>query len=42
MKKEVNDEFHKWLNKMYGKYGDVKVYHGKKHEYLEMNLIFQG
>ena len=27
--KKVNDEFHEWLNKMYGKYGEVKVYHGK-------------
>ena len=38
--KKVNDEFNKWLNKMYGKYGEVKVYRGKKHDYLGMNLIF--
>ena len=40
VKKEVNDEFHRWLNKMYGKYRDVKVYCGKKHEYLGMNFDF--
>ena len=39
--KKVNDEFHEWLNKMYGKYGNVKVYHGKKHDYLGMNFDFQ-
>ena len=41
VKKEINDEFHKWLNKMYGKYGEVKVYYGKNMNILEQILIFQ-
>ena len=27
--KKVNDNFHKWLNKKYGSYGEVKVTRGK-------------
>ena len=34
--KRVNDQFAKWLNKMYGKHGEVKVHRGKVHEYLGM------
>jgi hypothetical protein len=36
----VNDEFAKWLNKMYGKHGAVKVHHGKVHDYLGMVFDF--
>jgi len=36
----VNDEFHKWLNKMYGTHGEVKVSRGKVHDYLGMTLDF--
>ena len=30
----------KWLNKLYGEYGEVKATHGKKHDYLGMRLDF--
>ena len=36
----VNDRFHQWLNKMYGKYGEVKVTRGKIHDYLGMRFDF--
>jgi hypothetical protein len=36
----VNREFTEWLNKMYGKYGEVKVNRGKVHEYLGMRFDF--
>ena len=38
--KKVNDNFHKWLNKNYGSYGEVKATRGKKHDYLGMNFDF--
>uniref|UniRef100_A0A7S1V1J3 Reverse transcriptase Ty1/copia-type domain-containing protein n=1 Tax=Grammatophora oceanica TaxID=210454 RepID=A0A7S1V1J3_9STRA len=37
---KVNDEFDKWLNKMYGGYGKVKCVRGKVHDYLGMILDF--
>jgi hypothetical protein len=37
---KVNDEFLKWLNKMYGKVGEVKATRGKVHDYLGMNFDF--
>ena len=37
---KVNDRFHKWLKKMYGKYGEVKVTRGKIHDYLGMRFDF--
>jgi hypothetical protein len=37
---KVNDEFAVWLNKKYGKYGDVKVHRGKVHEYLGMTFDY--
>jgi len=42
IKKEVNDEFLKWLNKKYGnkKIGEVKAHRGKIHNYLGMVLDF--
>jgi hypothetical protein len=42
LKKEVNDEFFKWLNKTYGskKIGEVKAHRGKIHSYLGMVLDF--
>ena len=36
----VNDEFYKWLNKMYGQYGDVTQHRGKVHDYLGMNFDY--
>jgi hypothetical protein len=33
---KVNDEFHKWLNKVYGNHGEVKATRGKIHDYLGM------
>lgn len=40
---KVNDEFHKWLNDMYGdpKIGEVKAHRGKVHEYLGMTLDYR-
>ena len=38
--KKVNDAFDKWLNKMYGAHGAVKVTRGKVHDYLGMILDF--
>ena len=38
--KVVNDEFHKWLDKKYGKYKKVKVTRGKIHDYLGMTFDF--
>jgi hypothetical protein len=37
---QVNDEFLKWLNKMYGNYGEVKATRGKIHDYLGMTFDF--
>ena len=34
--KKVNDEFLKWLNKKYGKFGEVTSTRGKSHDYLGM------
>ena len=39
IKKKLNNKFHEWLNKMHGKYKEIKVYCGK-HEYLGMNFDF--
>ena len=36
----VNTKFLKWLNKLYGKYGEVKAVRGKKHDYLGMTFDF--
>ena len=36
----VNDEFAKWLDKMYGQHGAVKVHRGKVHDYLGMVFDF--
>ena len=36
----VNDEFHNWLNTMYGKYGAVKAVRGKRHDYLAIILDY--
>ena len=37
---KVNDKFLKWLNRMYGKYGEVKATRGKIHDYLGMTFDF--
>ena len=37
---KVNDEFLKWLNKVYGSVGEVKGVRGHKHDYLAMDLNF--
>jgi hypothetical protein len=37
---KVNDEFLKWLNKMYGEYGEVKATQGPVHDYLGMTFDF--
>jgi hypothetical protein len=37
---KVNDEFLKWLNKMYGGYGEVKATRGPLHDYLSMTFDF--
>jgi hypothetical protein len=37
---KVNDEFDRWLNKMYGAHGAVKVTRGKVHDYLGMTFDF--
>lgn len=39
--KKVNDKFHKWLNKSYGKLGDVKTTRGKVHDFLGMKFDFR-
>src|SRR5210317_2447346 len=38
---KVNDEFYDWLNKMYGKHGDVSMTQGKEHKYLGMTLHYK-
>jgi hypothetical protein len=38
---KVNDDFLKWLNEMYGNYGEVKATRGNTHDYLGMTLIFK-
>ena len=38
--KEVNDEFARWLEKEYGKFGNVKSHRGRTHDYLGMKLDF--
>ena len=40
MNSKVNDEFLKWLNKMYGGYGEVKATRGPVHDYLGMTFDF--
>jgi len=35
---QINTDFHKWLNQMYGTHGEVKVNRGKIHKYLGMTL----
>jgi hypothetical protein len=39
---QVNDNFHNWLNKIYGdpKIGNVKAIQGKVHTYLAMTLDY--
>lgn len=37
---KVNDEFLKWLNKMYGEFGEVKATRGPVHDYLGMTFDF--
>ncbi len=37
---KVNDNFLTWLNKKYGKHGEVKATRGKRHEYLGMTMDF--
>ena len=37
---KVNDEFAKWLNKMYGKHGAVKVNRGKVQDFMGMVFDF--
>jgi hypothetical protein len=37
---KVNDGFLKWLNKMYGGYGEVKATQGPVHDYLGMTFDF--
>ncbi len=39
-KSKVNDEFLKWLNEMYGEYGEVKATRGDIHDYLGMTFDF--
>jgi hypothetical protein len=36
----INDEFHKWMNKKYGDFGEVKATRGKIHDYLGMRFDF--
>ena len=38
--KRINDRFLKWLNKMYGGYGEVKATCGYEHDYLGMTFDF--
>ena len=40
MQSKVNDKFLKWLNEMYGSYGEVKATRGLKHEYLGMTFDY--
>ena len=37
---KVNDSFLKWLNRKYGKHGEVKATRGKIHDYLGMTFDF--
>jgi len=37
----VNDKFLKWLNKMYGHFGEVKATRGKLHDFLGMQFDFR-
>ena len=39
--KQVNDEFHKWLNSMYGEFGEVKATRDKLHNYLGLLFDFR-
>jgi hypothetical protein len=39
--KKVNDKFHKWLNKSYGKLDVVKRTRGKVHDFLGMKFDFR-
>ena len=39
---KVNDEFHQWLNKTFGKLKEVTVSRGKVHTFLCMELNFSG
>ena len=40
MDKEVNDEFHKWLQDTFGKLKEVKCSRGKVHEFLGQKIDF--
>ena len=37
---KVNDKFLKWLNEMYGHFGEVKATRGPVHDYLGMTFDF--
>jgi hypothetical protein len=39
-KTQVNTDFLKWLNSLYGKHGEVKAHRDKRHDYLVMTLDF--
>ena len=39
--KKVNDKFLVWLNKKYGKHGEVKATRGKMHDYLGLTFDFR-
>ena len=38
---KVNDKFHQWMNRNYGKHGEVKAFRGKVHVYLGMAFDFR-
>ena len=38
--KNVNDKFLRWMNKLYGKFGEVKATRGNVHDYLGMTFRF--
>ena len=40
MDSEVNEEFHKWCNEMYGELKPLEEKTGKVHEYLRMTMEF--
>ena len=37
---KVNDDFHDWLNKMHGEFGEVTTTRGDKHTHLRMDVTF--
>ena len=42
MKAKTNDEFLKWLNMKYRKFGEVTAKRGKDHDYLAMLMKFEN